>query len=97
MYYFDRNEPKCVIFSGKSVDELTDFCKNLSRQEALGELSSVSEDSDNSEVNEAERPFHHPFLVKDKAPIVLNIKVSLTCLLHSSKLSNEICSVVYVK
>ncbi|KOB75899.1 Protein SON [Operophtera brumata] len=58
----------------QSVDELTDFCKHLSKKEALGELSSVcSEDEDMSE-NEDTMAFHHPFLVKEKAPIIMNIR-----------------------
>lgn len=62
---------------GKSVDELTDFCKNLSRQEAIGELSSVSSGSDaEGDITDAlTKPFNNPFQLKDRAPIVLNIKV----------------------
>lgn len=69
-----RNQVMAAIQSGgKSVDELTDFCKHLSKKEALGELSSVSDDGDMSE-NEDTLAFHHPFLVKEKAPIVMNIR-----------------------
>ncbi|XP_048512523.1 protein Son isoform X2 [Athalia rosae] len=57
---------------GKSVDELTDFCKSLSRSEALGELSSISSDDDGSG---SEKGFHHPFLVKDRPnSIIMNIR-----------------------
>ncbi|XP_015599646.1 protein SON isoform X2 [Cephus cinctus] len=57
---------------GKSVDELTDFCKSLSKSEALGELSSISSDDDGSS---SEKGFHHPFLVKDRpSSIIMNIK-----------------------
>ncbi|XP_030762013.1 protein SON isoform X1 [Sitophilus oryzae] len=59
---------------GKTIEELTDFCKSLSKKEQLGELSSLSEkeDSDNDE------PFHHPFLIKDRpTSITMNIKNSV--------------------
>ncbi|CAK1555425.1 unnamed protein product [Leptosia nina] len=69
-----RSQVMAAIQSGgKSVDELTDFCKHLSKKEALGELSSVSSNDGESE-NEDTIAFHHPFLVKEKAPIVLNIR-----------------------
>lgn len=66
------------MFLGKSVDELTDFCKNLSRQEAIGEVSSVSSESDveGDATESGTKPFNNPFQLKDRAPIVLNIKVS---------------------
>lgn len=64
-----------IKFGGKSVDELTDFCKHLSKKEALGELSSVSSsDCEGLSDNEDTRAFHHPFLVKEKTPIVMNIR-----------------------
>ncbi|XP_026498545.2 protein Son isoform X3 [Vanessa tameamea] len=70
-----RNQVMAAIQSGgKSVDELTDFCKHLSKKEALGELSSVSSNDDNMSENEDTIAFHHPFLVKEKAPIVMNIR-----------------------
>lgn len=70
-----RNQVMAAIQSGgKSVDELTDFCKHLSKKEALGELSSVSSNDDGMSENEDTLAFHHPFLVKEKAPIVLNIR-----------------------
>lgn len=59
------------------MDELTDFCKHLSKKEALGELSSVSSNDDDMSENEDTLAFHHPFLVKEKAPIVMNIRVSI--------------------
>ncbi|XP_046978087.1 protein Son-like isoform X3 [Vanessa cardui] len=70
-----RNQVMAAIQSGgKSVDELTDFCKHLSKKEALGELSSVSSNDDDMSENEDTIAFHHPFLVKEKAPIVMNIR-----------------------
>ncbi|XP_050307702.1 protein Son [Anthonomus grandis grandis] len=56
---------------GKSIDELTDFCKSLSKKEELGELSSLSEKED----SDADEPFHHPFKIKDRpTTITMNIK-----------------------
>ncbi|XP_023941230.2 protein Son isoform X2 [Bicyclus anynana] len=70
-----RNQVMAAIQSGgKSVDELTDFCKHLSKKEALGELSSVSSNDEDMSENEDTIAFHHPFLVKEKAPIVMNIR-----------------------
>lgn len=66
---------------GKTVEELTDFCKNLSKKEALGELSSVSSAEENinsDDENGIEKAFHHPFQIKDKpSSIVMNIKVTM--------------------
>ena len=61
---------------GKSIDELTDYCRKLSTAEDLGELSSLSEDSDHDRDGK-ERPFHHPFELKDRGPIIMNIRVSI--------------------
>ncbi|CAH0752890.1 unnamed protein product [Diatraea saccharalis] len=70
-----RSQVMAAIQSGgKSVDELTDFCKHLSKKEALGELSSVSSNDEDMSENEDTIAFHHPFLVKEKAPIVMNIR-----------------------
>ncbi|XP_014480766.1 PREDICTED: protein SON-like isoform X2 [Dinoponera quadriceps] len=56
---------------GKTVDELTDFCKTLSKSEALGELSNISSE----EESEFEKGFHHPFLLKERpSSIIMNIK-----------------------
>ncbi|XP_015432851.1 PREDICTED: protein SON-like [Dufourea novaeangliae] len=57
---------------GKTVDELTDFCKSLSKSEALGELSSISSEEDASDT---EKGFHHPFLLKGRPnSIIMNIR-----------------------
>ncbi|KAL0830404.1 hypothetical protein ABMA28_002583 [Loxostege sticticalis] len=82
-----RNQVMAAIQSGgKSVDELTDFCKHLSKKEALGELSSVSSHDDDMSENEDTLAFHHPFLVKEKAPIVLNIRGAAPLPIKSSTL-----------
>ncbi|XP_066999479.2 protein Son isoform X2 [Anabrus simplex] len=65
---------------GKSVAELTDFCKQLSKKEAMGSVSSDSggEDRHHSSDSENERPFHHPFQIKERpSSIVLNIRNSV--------------------
>lgn len=50
-----------------------DFCKSLSKSEALGELSSISSEEDGSE---SEKGFHHPFLLKGRpSSIIMNIRV----------------------
>lgn len=63
-------------FLGKSVEELTEFCKKLSNGENLNDLSSLSsnEDSDYDKLGN-DKAFHHPFILKDRGPIVMNIKV----------------------
>lgn len=57
----------------------SDFCKQLSKKEALGEASSESEREDHhSSGSDAERPFHHPFQIKERpSSIVMNIRVSV--------------------
>jgi hypothetical protein len=53
-----------------------DFCKSLSKSEALGELSSISSDDEESE---SEKGFHHPFLLKERpSSIIMNIRVSIS-------------------
>lgn len=61
--------------AGKSVDELTEFCKRLSKGESSGYLSNVTDDSD--EDADIDKPFNHPFVLKDRGPIVMNIKVCI--------------------
>ncbi|CAO1398954.1 unnamed protein product [Diamesa serratosioi] len=65
-----------IKHGGKSIEELTNYCKRLSNAEELGELSSLSEDSDHDGEGK-ERAFHHPFEVKDRGPIVMNIRNSV--------------------
>lgn len=53
---------------------VSDFCKLLSQKEATGQESVSSESSSD---NENERPFHHPFQLKERPNnIVMNIRVS---------------------
>ncbi|XP_059619856.1 protein Son isoform X2 [Phlebotomus argentipes] len=68
-----------MTHGGKSIEELTEYCKKLSNGESLNDLSSVSsgnEDSDHDKDGNA-KAFHHPFVVKDRGPIVMNIKNSV--------------------
>ncbi|KAJ8919196.1 hypothetical protein NQ315_012184 [Exocentrus adspersus] len=68
---------------GKTIEELTDFCKTLSKKEELGELSSLSEKDDSD--SETDKPFHHPFQIKDRpTSITMNIKNSVPLPIKSS-------------
>uniref|UniRef100_A0A0A9YXP3 Protein SON n=1 Tax=Lygus hesperus TaxID=30085 RepID=A0A0A9YXP3_LYGHE len=67
----DVNKVVHITAGGKTVDELTDFCKHLSRKEASG-MESVSSDSSS---DESEKPFHHPFKLKERpSQIIMNIR-----------------------
>lgn len=56
----------------KNYNFSLDFCKSLSKSEALGELSSISSDDG----SESEKGFHHPFLLKERPnSIIMNIRV----------------------
>ncbi|XP_022919854.2 protein Son [Onthophagus taurus] len=69
---------------GKTVEELTDFCKTLSQKEELGELSSVSEDNDTD--SDSDKQFHHPFLIKERPiSITMNIKNSVPLPIKNSQ------------
>lgn len=63
-----------IRHGGKSIEELTNYCKKLSKAEDIGELSDLT-DSDNDGEGKP-KAFHHPFEVKDRGPIVMNIRVS---------------------
>lgn len=65
-------------YDGKTVEELTDFCKKLSNGEALNEdLSSVSSGESDHDHEGHSKVFHHPFVLKDRGHIVMNIKVDI--------------------
>lgn len=62
-------------YGGKTVEELTEFCKKLTKGESLNDLSSLSSNDDSDHDKDGnERAFHHPFVLKDRGPIVMNIK-----------------------
>lgn len=54
----------------KTVDELTDFCRKLSKKDKDHDDDSSYSSSD----DEFKQPFHHPFLVKERPNIVMNIR-----------------------
>lgn len=70
---------------GKTIDELTDFCKKLSNgqtADTFNDLSSVSSGDSESEHPDHDKEgnskaFNHPFVLKDRGPIVLNIRNSV--------------------
>ncbi|XP_064628180.1 zinc finger CCCH domain-containing protein 13-like isoform X2 [Lineus longissimus] len=66
-------ELACVRAGGKSVDELTDFCKRMSKKD--GDDSSDGSPTQHPHNSDEEGPFmHHPFKVRDAGPIMMNIK-----------------------
>lgn len=62
-------------FGGKTVEELTEYCRKLSNGESLGDLSSVSDEDSDHDKEGNDKAFHHPFVLKERGPIVMNIKV----------------------
>ncbi|XP_026810315.1 protein SON isoform X1 [Rhopalosiphum maidis] len=54
----------------KTVDELTDFCRKLSKKDKDHDDDTSYSSSD----DEFKQPFHHPFLVKERPNIVMNIR-----------------------
>ena len=82
-----------ITHGGKSIEELTNYCKRLSRAEDLGDLSELS-DSDNDGDGKP-RAFHHPFEVKDRGPIVMNIRVSWK-LLKFTKILHFPCRIPFL-
>ncbi|XP_067615217.1 protein Son [Eurosta solidaginis] len=61
-------------YGGKTVQDLTDFCKKISNGENLSDLSS-DEDSDVDKSGNT-KAFHHPFQLKEREPIVMHIRNS---------------------
>lgn len=53
---------------------LLEYCKKLSEKEALGDdISDIESESSEDD----EKPFHHPFQVRDRpSSIIMNIKVN---------------------
>uniref|UniRef100_A0A182M9T6 G-patch domain-containing protein n=1 Tax=Anopheles culicifacies TaxID=139723 RepID=A0A182M9T6_9DIPT len=64
--------------SGKSIEELTAFCKKISHKDNANDLSSVSSDESDHDADGASKAFHHPFQLKEAAPIVMNIRNATT-------------------
>lgn len=67
---FSRDQIVAIRAGGKSVDELTDYCKRLARKDARGDA--ISDDEGDGEPHF----LHHPFHVKDRPlpQITLNIR-----------------------
>ncbi|XP_053956176.1 protein Son [Anastrepha ludens] len=63
-------------YGGKTVQDLTDFCKKISNGENLSDLSS-DEDSDVDKSGNT-KAFHHPFQLKEREPIVMHIRNAAT-------------------
>ncbi|XP_016975677.1 protein Son [Drosophila rhopaloa] len=61
-------------YGGRTVQDLTDFCKKISNGDGLSDLSS-DEDSDVDKNGNA-KAFHHPFQLKEREPIVMHIRNS---------------------
>uniref|UniRef100_A0A182IS69 G-patch domain-containing protein n=1 Tax=Anopheles atroparvus TaxID=41427 RepID=A0A182IS69_ANOAO len=64
--------------SGKTIEELTEFCKKISNKDNFNDLSSVSSDESDHDADGASKVFHHPFQLKEPAPIVMNIRNATT-------------------
>lgn len=77
------------ICAGKSVDELTEFCKMLSKGDTTGYLSNVTDSEDDADID---KPFNHPFVLKDRGPIVMNIKVNEFIISIPSKIQIVQCN-----
>jgi hypothetical protein len=69
---FSRDQIVAIRAGGKSVDELTDYCKRIARKDARGDALSEDSDGDNEFI-------HHPFHVKDRPlpQITLNIRIPI--------------------
>ncbi|XP_053397094.1 protein SON-like isoform X3 [Mercenaria mercenaria] len=65
---------------GKSVEELTEYCKKIQEKEILKKKSrnefESSSDEEPSRNSEDEDMLHHPFLVKEPGSIIVDIKNS---------------------
>jgi len=51
---------------------ILDFCRKLSKKD-----KAQNDDTSFSSSDEEKQPFHHPFLVKERPNIVMNIRVSI--------------------
>jgi hypothetical protein len=70
---FSKDQIFAIRAGGKSVEELTDYCKRLAKKDASGVAIS---DDDGSGDEMGEHFLHHPFHVKDRPlpQITLNIR-----------------------
>lgn len=65
-----------IRHGGKSIEELTNYCKKLSKAEDLVFCEELSFSDSENDGDGKPKAFHHPFEVKDRGPIVMNIRVS---------------------
>lgn len=72
---FSRDQILALKAGGKSVDELTKYCKRLARRDAMGDATDAC-GSDSDGEGSSGHFIHHPFQVKDKPlpTITLNIR-----------------------
>ncbi|XP_019880643.2 protein Son isoform X2 [Aethina tumida] len=70
---------------GQTIEELTDFCKTLSKQEEeAADEEEIEERGSDSDEND--RPFHHPFQIRDRpTSITMNIKNSVPLPIKSTQ------------
>lgn len=70
---FSRDQIMAIRAGGKSVEELTDYCKRIAKRDANGVAIS---DDDSGDDGDADHFLHHPFQVKDRPlpQITLNIR-----------------------
>jgi len=74
-------------YGGRTVQDLTDFCKKISNGDGLSDLSS-EEDSDVDKNGNA-KAFHHPFQLKEREPIVMHIRNSTALVPAPSRLDDQ--------
>lgn len=64
-----------IRYGGKTVQDLTNFCKKLSKGESYDNMSVFSSDEQSDVDKEGNtKAFHHPFVLKTLEPIVMHIK-----------------------
>ncbi|XP_033165315.1 protein SON [Drosophila mauritiana] len=61
-------------YGGRTIQDLTDFCKKISNGDGLSDLS--SEEESDVDKNGNAKAFHHPFQLKEREPIVMHIRNS---------------------
>jgi hypothetical protein len=78
---FSRDQILAIKAGGKSVEELTEYCKKVAKRDAMGDADDGKHSSD-----EEERLIHHPFVVKDRPmpSITMNIRNAIPLPVRSS-------------
>ncbi|CAG0887211.1 unnamed protein product [Darwinula stevensoni] len=88
----DVEKLRAITAGGKSLEELTEFCKKLVVMEGLG--CSSEEDNNNSRDaasdDDDNKPFiHHPFLVKERQSLSVVINVKLPVKTPQERISEQ--------